>query len=94
MSTTLIKAADLAPGSVIVAPGSIDLRVTAVSLPICGFVVIDYFWGGGRTGQRTLVAAQDVGVWEPSNCSVECAELLGGHCPGEGCIYAPAEVAA
>lgn len=23
------------------------------------------------------------------NCSSQCAEMLGGNCPGAGCIYAP-----
>lgn len=26
-----------------------------------------------------------------ANCSTKCAEMLGGHCPGETCVYRPSD---
>jgi hypothetical protein len=26
---------------------------------------------------------------KPRNCSAECAEMNGGHCPGASCVYRP-----
>lgn len=95
MSVLDITARELEPGDVLVADGAIDLRVTSVR-PVAGFVVFAYDTPTLISGERTLAAGQAVTVRRNTGeaCSALCAEMLGGHCGGEACIYRPTEVAA
>lgn len=95
MSTSTIQAETLVPGDIICATDAIDIRVTALSGPIGGFLVVNYATSAGLVGCRLLVAGAKITVRRAdANCSALCAEHNGGNCPGASCAYAPTQEAA